>query len=302
MEQAGPGFVSMPAGASTIMAKLWEYGRMIRFSHSIFLLPFAISALVLAPRGELTLGKLFWILVALVCARSAAMGFNRIADRGLDAANPRTAGRALPSGRIRLGEAWGFVLVSSGLFLLAAACLNKLAMMLSPLALAFVLTYSFTKRFTLLSHLWLGLGTALAPAGVWVALTGTLSWEIMVLVGSVAFWVAGFDVLYACQDVEFDRKWGLFSVPARMGVGRALWVARGFHVLSFCGFLWVGNIFRLGSIYLVGVCLIGALFLLEHLLVSEKDLSRINDAFFTVNGLVSVLYLLVVMADTWFRG
>lgn len=301
MEPAGPGFVSMPAGASTIMGKLWEYGRMIRFSHSVFLLPFALSALILAPREQLGLGRLFWILAALVSARSAAMGFNRIADRGLDRANPRTAGRAIPAGRIGLREAWAFVIISAGVFLLCAAMLNPLAAMLSPLALGFVLAYSFTKRFTLLSHLWLGLGTAMAPAGVWVALTGTLSWEIMVLVGSVALWVAGFDVLYACQDVEFDRKWGLFSIPARMGVGRALWVARGFHTLSFLGFLWVGHLFSLGSLYLVGLLLVGALFLLEHLLVSEKDLSRINDAFFTVNGLVSVLYFLAVLADNWFR-
>lgn len=274
---------------------------MIRFSHSIFLLPFALSALILAPREQLGLGRLFWILAALVSARSAAMGFNRIADRRLDGANPRTSGRALPAGRISLGEAWAFVLVSAAVFFLSAAMLNSLAAALSPFALGFVLAYSFTKRFTLLSHLWLGLGTAMAPAGVWVALTGSLTWEIMILVGSVAFWVAGFDVLYACQDVEFDRKWGLFSIPARLGVGRALWVARGFHALSFSGFLWVRNLFALGSVYLLGVLLIGALFLVEHLLVSEKDLSRINDAFFTVNGLVSVLYFLAVLADNWFR-
>lgn len=275
---------------------------MIRFSHSLFLLPFALSALVLAPREQLGLGRLFWILTALVSARSAAMGFNRIADRTLDGANPRTAGRALPAGRIGLGEAWAFVFISSGIFLVSAAMLDPLAAALSPLALGFVLAYSFTKRFTLLSHLWLGLGTAMAPAGVWLALTGTLSWEIMILVGSVALWVAGFDVLYACQDVEFDRKWGLFSIPARLGVGRALWTARGFHAFSLLGFLWVGGLFGMGKLYFLGIGLVGALFLLEHLMVSEKDLSRINDAFFTVNGLVSVLYFLAVLADTWFRG
>ncbi len=292
----------MAQGAAHIAGKLWEYGRMIRFSHSIFLLPFALSALVLAPREQLSIGRLFWILAALVSARSAAMGFNRIVDRGLDGANPRTAGRAIPAGRISLGEAWAFVLISAGVFLFSAAMLNPMAAMLSPVALGFVLAYSFTKRFTLLSHLWLGLGTAMAPAGVWVALSGALSWEIMVLVGSVALWVAGFDVLYACQDVEFDRKWGLFSIPAKLGVGKALWLARASHCLSLVGFLWVGEIFGMGTVYLVGMCLVGALFLLEHLLVSEKDLSRINDAFFTVNGLVSVLYFLAVLADTWFRG
>lgn len=292
----------MTPEASNILGKLWEYGRMIRFSHSIFLLPFALSALILAPKEQLSLGRLFWILIALVSARSAAMGFNRIADRGLDRANPRTSGRALPAGRIGLGEAWAFVLISAGIFLCSAAMLNSLAALLSPLALGFVLAYSFTKRFTLLSHLWLGLGTAMAPAGVWVALTGGLGWEIMILVGSVALWVAGFDVLYACQDVEFDRKWGLFSIPAKMGVGRALWAARGFHACSLTGFFWVGQLFGMGKVYLVGMCLVGTLFLLEHLLVSEKDLSRINDAFFTVNGLVSVLYFLTVLADTWFKG
>ncbi|MEJ5377810.1 MAG: UbiA-like polyprenyltransferase [bacterium] len=284
-----------------MVGKLWEYGRMIRFSHSIFLLPFALSALVLAPTEELELGKLFWILAALVSARSAAMGFNRIADRSLDLANPRTSARALPAGRITLGEAWAFVLISGAIFLFSALMLNPLAAILSPFALGFILAYSFTKRFTLLSHLWLGLGTAMAPAGVWVALTGSLGWEILILVGSVALWVAGFDVLYACQDVEFDRKWGLFSIPARMGVGRALWIARGLHGLCFLGFFWVGQIFSLGAIYLAGMCLVGILFVLEHLLVSEKDLSRINDAFFKVNGLVSVVFFLAVLADTWFK-
>lgn len=301
MEPLGPGWLSMASEASTIMGKLWEYGRMIRFAHSIFLLPFALSALLLAPSRELTVSRLFWILLALVSARSAAMGFNRIADRRLDAANPRTANRSLPTGRIGLLEAWAFVLVSSGVFLLAAASLNTLAMLLAPPALGFVLAYSYTKRFTLLSHLWLGLGTAMAPAGVWVAVTGGLEWRILILVGSVALWVAGFDVLYACQDVDFDRRWGLFSVPARFGVGRALWVARGFHTVCFTGFVWVGTLFHMGIIYLVGVLLIGVLFVIEHSMVSERDLCRINEAFFTVNGFVSVLYLLSVAADKWLR-
>lgn len=301
MEPPGAGCLSMAPQVSTVLGKLLEYSSMIKFAHSIFLLPFALSALLLAPKEELTLNRLCWILVALVSARSAAMGFNRIADKSLDAANPRTAKRSLPAGRISPKEAWIFVVASSAVFLLSTAFLNTTAVLLAPLALGFVLAYSYTKRFTVLSHLWLGLATAMAPAGVWVALTGSMEWRILVMVFSVALWVAGFDVLYACQDVDFDKRWGLFSLPAKLGVRGALWVARGFHVLCLGGFLWVGNLFQMGTIYLVGVLLIGALFIVEHSIVSEKDLSRINEAFFTVNGLVSVLYLLSVAADTWLR-
>jgi 4-hydroxybenzoate polyprenyltransferase len=271
---------------------------MIKFSHSIFLLPFALSALLLAPREDLGGWKLVWILLALVSARSAAMGFNRSADRKLDAANPRTAGRSLPAGRMGLGEAWAFVLVSSGVFFLCAWAMNPLALGLAPLALAFVLGYSFTKRWTWVSHLWLGLGTALAPGGAWIAATGTLDAQVVLLVLAVALWVAGFDILYACQDVAFDRQWGLFSIPARVGVGKALWIARGLHGLCLCGFLGVGEIFGLGGPYWLGVLIIGVLLVVEHALVSEQDLSRLNEAFFTVNGFVSVLYLLAVLVDT----
>jgi 4-hydroxybenzoate polyprenyltransferase len=226
------------------------------------------------------------------------MGFNRIIDRKLDGANPRTAGRSLPAGRMRLGEAWAFVWVSSGLFFLCAWALNPLSLALAPLALAFVLGYSFAKRWTWASHLWLGLGTALAPGGAWIAATGTLDGGVALLVLSVALWVAGFDILYACQDVAFDREWGLFSIPARVGVGKALWVARGLHGICFLGFLGVGKAFGMGAPYWLGVLIVGILLAVEHALVSEKDLSRINEAFFAVNGCVSVLYFLAVLADT----
>jgi len=292
---------SLGAGMFSSRGALWrrilEYGRMIRFSHSVFLLPFAMSAFLLAPKEQFTKGKFILILVALVCARSAAMGFNRILDRDIDALNPRTAMRSLPAGRIGYKEACAFVAASSVGFLASAFFLNELAAMLAPLALGFIFAYSYTKRFTTLSHLWLGIATALAPAGTWVAVTGELEPSILVLVGSVAMWVCGFDILYACQDVEFDRDHGLFSLPARLGIGRALWVARVCHLLSFLGFLWIKELFGLGVIYLCGVGAIGVLFVVEHSLVSEKDLSRINDAFFTVNGVVSVLYFVALVGD-----
>jgi 4-hydroxybenzoate polyprenyltransferase len=234
----------------------------------------------------------------MVSARSAAMGFNRIVDRHLDGANPRTAERSLPAGRIRLRDAWIFVLLSSAVFLFCAWTLNPLAFALAPFALVFVLAYSFTKRFTWASHLWLGLGTALAPAGAWIAATGTLELRVGVLVIAVALWVAGFDILYACQDVGFDRQWGLLSIPALLGVARGFWVARGLHVGSLLGFILLGFLFGMGTAYWIGVLLIAFLLGIEHVLISEKDLSRINEAFFTVNGFVSVIYLLAVLVDT----
>jgi 4-hydroxybenzoate polyprenyltransferase len=279
------------------MTRFREYGRMIKFSHSVFLLPFAFSALLLAPSHVLTVPRFLWILLALVSARSAAMGFNRIADRDLDAANPRTAARALPQGRIGLKAAWVFVAASCVVFLLCAWALSPLALALSPLALAFVLAYSFSKRFTWASHLWLGLGAAMAPAGAWIAVTGAMDGRAGVLVAAVALWVAGFDILYACQDAAFDRERGLLSIPARLGVGPALWAARGLHLLSVLGLLWVGRLFGMGLPYWAGVGVVGLLLSVEHALVSEKDLSRINEAFFTVNGLVSVLYLAAVFLD-----
>lgn len=296
MEKPGPLGMRMPPELSLIMARVAEYGRMIRFSHSLFLLPFAASAFLLAPKEGLSWIKAFLILLALVAARSSAMAFNRIADRSLDKANPRTAGRALPAGRIKPGEAWALVIISGACFLISALLLNSTTAFLGPPALAFVLAYSYTKRFTALSHLWLGIATSLAPAGTWVAITGTLDPEILVLVGSVALWVAGFDVLYACQDVEFDTRFGLFSIPARLGIRRALWVARMLHLGSFVGFATVGRLFSLDYPYMVGIAIIGGLFVLEHSLISEKDLSRINEAFFTVNGFISVLYLASVAA------
>lgn len=291
----------MPSKMVAFWAKVLEYGRMIRFSHSIFLLPFAMSAFLLAPKGEFTEEKFILILVALVSARSAAMGFNRISDREIDALNPRTAARSIPMGRISQREAWAFVAISASVFLVSAFLLNRLAALLAPLALAFIFAYSYTKRFTSLSHLWLGMATALAPAGTWVAVTGNIDARILVLVGSVAMWVCGFDILYSCQDVEFDRTHGLFSLPARLGIGQALWAARACHFLSFLGFLWIKELFSLGIPYLGGVLAIGALFVVEHSLVSEKDLSRINEAFFAVNGLVSVLYFIALAGDLLLR-
>jgi 4-hydroxybenzoate polyprenyltransferase len=277
--------------------RAWEYGRMIKFSHSLFLLPFALSALLLAPSGSLNPAKLLWILTALVSARSAAMGFNRIADLKIDALNPRTAQRALPAGRIRLGEAWGFVLISCGVFLLSAWALNPLALALAPLALFVILGYSYTKRFTWGTHFVLGAATALAPVGAWIAVTGSLDPRILALFVAVASWVSGFDILYSCQDEAFDRQWGLHSIPARFGLRRALWTSRLLHIVAVGGFAAVGLLFSLATFYWIGMGIIGGLVGLEHVLISDRDLRRLQTAFFHINVAISICYFLSVLVE-----
>jgi 4-hydroxybenzoate polyprenyltransferase len=270
---------------------------MIKFSHSVFALPFALSSAALAARGVgLPAGKLLWILVAMLGARSAAMGWNRLADHGLDGRNPRTAGRELPRGALSRAEVWAFVVASSGALVVAAAMLNPLCLALSPVALAIVLGYSYTKRFTSLSHLVLGLALSVAPVGAWIAIRGRLEAVPLVLALAVVTWVAGFDIIYACQDAEFDREEGLFSIPARLGVRRALLVSRLLHLLTVA---LLGSLFRLAAlhpVYLAGVGLVALLLAWEHSLVKHDDLSRVDAAFFTVNGWISVLYLAFVVA------
>lgn len=274
---------------------------MIRWEHSIFALPFALTGAMLAARGWPTLPKLLWIVICMVAARSAAMAFNRWADADLDAANPRTRMRAIPAGLLTRKFAAGFTIAMSALFLLGAAELNRLALLLAPLVLAILFLYSFTKRFTRWSHLFLGLALGLAPAGAWIAIRGTLDPRILVLTAAVLFWVAGFDVLYACQDEAHDRSCGLLSVPATLGTGTAFLVARTMHLAMLVLLLWLVALFHLGPIAVIGVGAVALLLLWEHLIVSPNDLSRLNAAFFTMNGVISVIFFVFVATDLLLR-
>jgi 4-hydroxybenzoate polyprenyltransferase len=270
---------------------------MIKFQHTLFALPFAFTGMMLAARGWPGWHTLAWVLAAMVGARSAAMTFNRIADRRFDAANPRTADRALPAGRISLGFAIGFFVVSVALFVTSAAMLNPLCFALSPVALAVALGYSFTKRFTSLSHFVLGLSLAIAPVGGWLAVTGAFEIAPLLLSFAVLAWTAGFDILYACQDRDFDRRAGLHSIPARWGVRKSLHASSLLHAFTVLALAGLAPLADLGGIYLAGVMLIGAFLFYEHTLVKPDDLGRLNVAFFQVNAWVSVLIFAFTLFD-----
>ncbi|MFZ0290309.1 MAG: UbiA-like polyprenyltransferase [Candidatus Sulfotelmatobacter sp.] len=274
---------------------------MIKWEHSIFALPFALCGAMLAASGLPTVHQLFWIVIAMLAARSAAMAFNRLADATIDAANPRTRTRALPAGHLSPTFVATFVIVSCALFILAASQLNRFSLWLSPVALAVLLLYSYTKRFTRLSHLVLGLALGIAPAAAWIAVRGSLDPRILLLTAAVTFWVAGFDVLYACQDFEFDRDAGLHSIPRHIGIGPALWIARAFHIIMLILLVALLPAFGLGKLALCGVIAVMLLLLYEHSLVKPDDLSRLNDAFFTMNGVISVVFALFVAADLLLR-
>ena len=275
---------------------------MIKFEHSIFALPFALTGALLALRqgGFVRAGlgwKFFWIVVAMVAARSAAMAFNRVLDADIDARNPRTKGRQLPTGELSRRFAWGFVVASSIVFFLAAGALNPLCLKLAPVALGIVFFYSFTKRFTSFSHVVLGFALGVAPAAAWIAIQGSLDPRILLLTAAVTFWTAGFDIIYSCQDYEFDQREGLFSLPKRFGIAGALWIARVFHLLMLACLLALLVSFHLGTLSAAGVSAVALLLLYEHWLVRADDLSRVDAAFFTVNGYVSVLFFLFWAAD-----
>ncbi|MDH3530778.1 MAG: putative 4-hydroxybenzoate polyprenyltransferase [Acidobacteriota bacterium] len=265
---------------------------MIKFEHTLFALPFAFLGAILAADGIPEWRQILWITVAMVGARSAAMSFNRIADRKIDAENPRTAGRELPTGKLSVGFAWTFMIVSCLVFLVAAFMLNRLTLILSPVALLSVLGYSYAKRFTSFAHLLLGWALSIAPTGAWIAVRGTLDSEVPILISLfVMMWTAGFDVLYACQDYEYDKQKGLRSIPARFGIKGALMIARLFHFQAFFVLLFLFIVTGMSWVALIGVLGAGSLMFYQHTLVKADDLSRMNAAFFTANAFVSVILL-----------
>jgi len=280
-----------------ILRSFRETLRMIQFEHTVFALPFALTGAVLAERGVPSLEKLGWILLALVGARSAAMTFNRLADQAYDSRNPRTAGRPLVTGTLSRDFAWTFLLGACALFVLSAARLNRLAFLLSFPVLFLILGYSYAKRFTWGSHFLLGASLGCAPLGAWIAVRGDIRSAPAILGLAVLLWTAGFDIIYACQDADFDRTAGLLSIPRRWGIGRALVFARVLHLAMIMALLIVGRNLHLGRIYHAGVLITAALLAYEHTLVRADDLSRVNRAFFTVNGCVSIFLFLTTVAD-----
>ena len=287
------------------MASFWKSTavtlEMIKWEHSVFALPFALTGAVLAAGGWPTLRVLGWIVVCMVTARSAAMAFNRLVDARLDAANPRTAMRALPAGTLNNEFVGGFVVASVAVFVLGAAMLNRLTLELAPVAMAVVLVYSYMKRVTRWSHVVLGLALGIAPAAAWIAVRGSLAPRVLLLTAIVILWVGGFDVLYACQDFEHDRKAGLNSIPQAFGLEGAFWIARGMHVGMAVLLFVLLHAFGLGAIALAGMVVVLVLLGYEHAIVSPHDLRRMNAAFFTLNGVISMVFFAAVAADVLWR-
>src|SRR5215470_14038630 len=291
----------MIAIVNRLRDRLLVYASFVRFSHSVFALPFALAGVLLAGRRvPVSATALVWIVVAMVAARSAAMAFNRLVDARLDALNPRTSARELPRGIVGRREATGFVAVSSAVFVLAAFELNRLCFILSPVALAIVFWYSLAKRFTTWTQLFLGLAMAVAPVGGWLAVGGRGGLEPWLLAAAIGAWVGGFDVLYACQDIEFDRAHGLQSIPVRFGVPAALAISRGLHVITVVCLVALAWVTPLSTLYFVGVGLVALLLVYEQSLVAADDLSQVKRAF-DLNGYVGILYLLVLAAAIYVR-
>jgi 4-hydroxybenzoate polyprenyltransferase len=280
-----------------VLKKITIILEMIKFEHTIFALPFAFTGALLAARGIPSWRTILWITVAMFGARSAAMGFNRWADRKFDAANPRTKTRALPLGLVQPRQVVLFTIASALLLIVAAYMLNPLTFYLSPVALSIVFFYSYTKRFTSLSHLFLGLAISGAPMGAWIAVTGRFDAPALVLGMAVLFWLMGFDTLYALQDMDFDRKAGLRSIPQRFGIRRSLWLSRAAHLVTMASLFWLGSMLSLGWFYYVGVIISLALIVYEHALVREHDLSKLNFAFFNMNGYISTTILFFTLLD-----
>jgi 4-hydroxybenzoate polyprenyltransferase len=286
----------------SLLGAVATFGRMVKFSHTVFALPFALAAATLAAVGHgITVAQIVAILLAMVGARTAAMGFNRIVDRHIDAANPRTASRELPTGKVSLTAAIALTTVSAALFVAAAAWLGPLCLRLSPVALVLVLGYSLTKRFTWLCHLFLGLAIGSAPAAAWIAVRGQLDAPALWLSLAVATWIAGFDVLYALADRDFDRQAGIFSIPARFGVAGALVISALLHLVSVAALLVVWQTANLGAAYLAGMAVVLLMLIGEHAILRPSDLSRLNVAFFNLNGYVSIIYFAATLADVLLR-
>lgn len=284
-----------------MLDKIKLYLGMIKFSHSIFALPFAFTAAMIAAGGMPDAQKLLWIVVAMVGARSGAMGLNRVIDMDIDALNPRTMARELPAGKITKASALFFSLLSLGAMVFAAYMLNPLCLRLSPIAIAVLVTYSFAKRFTWGAHFILGVALAFAPLGAWIAIRGTFDPAILPLVVAVLLWLPGFDILYALQDLEFDRASGLFSVPAKFGVRASLYMSRALHMTAWSMLLLNGRMFHLGPAYFAGMAVVAGLFIYEHSLVREDDLSKLDMAFFNMNGYISVTVFLSAALDYMIR-
>ncbi|HEY2860701.1 MAG TPA: UbiA-like polyprenyltransferase [Terracidiphilus sp.] len=288
-----------------MMANLWAKTRttleMIKWEHSIFALPFALTAAILAARGLPALRTLLWILVAMVAARSCAMAFNRWADADIDAANPRTKMRAIPAGLLTRGFVLGFTILMGLAFVGAAAALNRLTLMLSPVVLIVLLSYSYMKRLTRWSHLVLGLALGLAPAAAWIAVRGSLDARILVLTAAVTLWVGGFDVLYACQDYEHDRENGLHSLPRYLGISGAFMASRMMHAAMLGLLIWFGLLFHFQLAGWLGIAAVSLLLGYEHSIVSPGNMRRLNAAFFTMNGVIAMVFLVFVATDLWLK-
>ena len=284
-----------------IFAKTRTTLEMIKWEHSIFALPFALTAALLAARGLPAWRTLGWILVAMVSARSAAMAFNRWADADLDAANPRTRSRAIPAGLLTRPFVLGFTVIAALAFVLAAAELNRLTLILSPIVLIVLLGYSYMKRVTRWSHLVLGLALGLAPSAAWIAVRGSLDPRIVVLTAAVTLWVGGFDVLYACQDFDHDRAAGLFSLPQSIGIQAAFWAARVMHLTMLGLLVWFGLLFHFQRVGWLGIAAVALLLIYEHSIISPGDLRRLNAAFFTMNGVIAVIFFVFIAADLLYR-
>lgn len=286
---------------TSLVNQVQTFGRMIKFSHTIFALPFALAAAAIAARGHgLSADRVIAIIVAMAAARTSAMGWNRIVDRHFDAQNPRTAKREIPSGLIPVRTAQMMVVVSSAVFVATSAYLGRLCLALSPVALFLVMGYSYTKRFTWLCHLFLGFAIAAGPAGAWIAVTGSLAVPALWLVLAVTTWIGGFDILYALSDREFDRQAKLRSIPARFGVVKSLWISGLLHVATAAALVMTGISAHLGWAYFAGIAAIASILVWEHSIVKPKDLSRLDLAFFGLNGYVSMAFLLATLVDLGF--
>ena len=285
-----------------ILPRIRTYLELIKFSHTVFALPFALTGMFLAARGLPDLNTILFILLAMVGGRSAAMGLNRVIDAEIDGANPRTRDRHIPAGLVKKREAWVLIALSLALLIFAASMLNPLCLKLAPLLILVLFVYSYTKRFTWASHIILGMALGAAPLGAWIAVTGSVDWRILLLSFAVTFWVAGFDIIYALLDIDFDKRYGLHSIPRYLGPKNAITVARFFHFFMVVLLLGIYHFFSLGSLYLIGLLFCVALLVYEHSLVKENDFSRLDMAFFTVNGYISITFCLLTFLDIVLGG